>query len=216
MRPVAVAVSVLVLLGSCNRNVVVTQRVILDIDDAGPRGFTCTDSRGKPLAYRAANGMFSVVTDLISIGGNPDCRGVELRDWCATHTCQVLQGQRQCFPVAIDAAAAKMGDGAVTAEVLAVLQGQVISPNAPNEYILVRAVATVQPCSDLTAGPSFDCGSLMGCATSCPYYPLGPAGNIPLDLDYSSPSQCEDAMFACASPTGSAVTTCEADAGPEE
>ncbi len=197
-------------LGSCDRQVVLTQTVSFDNEEGGPRGFTCTDTRGRPL-FANVGTSFSVVTDFLAIGGNPSCRGVAMRAWCSAHDCTVLADRRQCFPVNVDPA--NRDAGSLEDQVLGVLRGQVVSSDAPDEYVLVRVVATKTPCASLAL--AFDCPSLLGCAVSCPYYPLGPAGDISIDLDYTTPPTCEPAMYACASLTGSDPTFCEPDAGTD-
>jgi hypothetical protein len=50
------------------------------------------------------------------------------------------------------------------------LKGELVTPNAPDEFVMTRAVATAQPCNELMspASPDYEPDKLVGCAYSCP------------------------------------------------
>jgi hypothetical protein len=199
------------------KQVTVTQTIMFDTQVGGPSGFSCAGGNGKPLADRATKGQFSIVADLIAVGGGGglECRTASIQSWCASNPCPFVPASRTCIPVTIEAGA-RNEDGGVVQAVVAALGRTVIAQSAPDNYILVRVVATTQPCTELAdATGVFDCGGLIGCATSCPFNPTGPSGDQELQLDYTSPAECEQAVYACASPSVVGPTVCGADASAD-
>src|SRR5262249_59177232 len=91
------------------------------------------------------------------------------------------------------------GDDAVKAmgAVLADFDGETVSPNAPQQPVMIRAVATAQTCAELAGGAPYDTAQLMGCALSCPVQLGDISGDVLLDLPTLS-DQCEAGVDACA------------------
>ena len=164
------------------------------------RGFLCEDDGGVPLAARGlADGRlrFNLVVELIDLGGVPGCRGEELLAWCETHTCAPITpaGGRYCF--GLDVAADPRNLPALVGDLYAQLAaGPPIVSDAPSAPVVVRAVATTEPCEALTAGGPFASDALVGCAYSCPVQ-LDLVDEVQLSLDTLS-ARCEREVVACA------------------
>jgi hypothetical protein len=78
------------------------------------------------------------------------------------------------------------------------LAGTVITEEAPHEPVLVRLVATVQPCPELAATASFDPDELVGCLVSCPVQ-LDGVDEVFLGTPTLDSTCTEDLVIACAS-----------------
>lgn len=188
-----------VLAAACDERVHEVRLAFTD-DGQGVRGFVCKEPGGGYLALRAVEtGHASIVVDYIRLGGAPLCRPVKLLDWCRDHGCPILKELRACLdlPAVPPDASIEPGHDPV-GDALRSLQGSLVSPDAPEEPVLVRVVATARTCAEVEAGGvAFECESLIGCANSCPVF-LPSVGEVPLDLDVSS-DQCEAAVIVCAS-----------------
>lgn len=198
LRPSALAVSALLVV-ACERDHRV--RLLLGPDeDTLTRGFLCEDDRGVPLAARGITGTrlrFSLVVDLIELGGVPGCRGEELLAWCEAHTCAPIEpaGGRYCvgLDLAVDLSDLEALVGDLYAQLAA---GPPIIADAPSEPVVVRAVATTQACDAVVAAGAFAPDALIGCAYSCPVQ-LDLVDDVQLSLDTLSP-RCEREVMTCA------------------
>ena len=166
------------------------------------RGFECKDrSTGKPLFDRlAANGgKGSLVVDYVLLGGVPHCRPVQLAEWCKAHPCPLDLKGRYCTSIVLP----NDGTSPVDAVTHAIdkVSGTVVSRNAPDGYVLVRAVLSAESCDELTTGADFDRSRLVGCVYSCPVLLSSVDGDLLLDLDAAN-ANCEDAVDACAEING--------------
>ncbi|MFO0595169.1 MAG: hypothetical protein U0228_07690 [Myxococcaceae bacterium] len=164
------------LLSSCveTRSVAIT----FGTDGEGLDGFLCKDSTGTPLLSRLpADGHASLVIDFVTLGGVPGCRTGQLIKWCSSHQCVPLQRTRSCVDVTLPKPGAPREE--LRAAVLASLRSSLQSggfqalADAPDEFVLVRVVGTVQGCDALLPSgadplPAFDKSQLLGCAYSCP------------------------------------------------
>src|SRR5262249_35836064 len=105
-------------------------------------------------------------------------------------------GTRVCFEENIQLVA---GDDVLKAmgQFLTDFQGHMVSSDAPHEPVIIRAVATAQPCAAFTGGASYDVTQLMGCALSCPVQLGDISGDVLLELPTLS-DQCEAGVDACA------------------
>jgi hypothetical protein len=172
-------------------------------------GFRCVDDQGALLFGRAvASGRleFSIVVDLIGVGDTvPGCRGEEIIRACPREQeCPTLvvspDGRRACVPFSIPP---PFDDPAVVVpQVLAALHGLVLTDDAPDRPVIVRAVATTERCDDRLVAPQNDTYPLLdptraiGCAYSCPLQ-LDTVDAISLYLD-ALDEHCEEQVRACA------------------
>jgi hypothetical protein len=173
-----------------------------------PVAFRCRDAAGKFLDVRAVGAgrafHVAVLIDFIDLGGGlPTCRPSDLARWCTDHSCGPITDDpasaRVCFdfdqPLGAEDAVKAMGD------VLAALDGKLVSADAPQQPVIVRAVATAQRCSELgAAGAAYDPAQLVGCAMSCPVQLAAVSGDVLLDLPTLS-DMCEASVDACATAT---------------
>ncbi|MCU0695736.1 MAG: hypothetical protein MUC96_04295 [Myxococcaceae bacterium] len=175
------ASAVLVVLAACT----VQREVSLTFgtEGEGLDGFMCRDPQGQFLLDRARDGDGGVrpgalVFDFVRLGGVPGCRTGQLVKWCSTRECKPLRQARACVPgVTLPTVTPMMKREDLRAAVLSALK-QVRSTgvldDAPDEFVIVRAVGTLQSCEALTAKPEdvelpgFDKAELLGCAYSCP------------------------------------------------
>jgi len=141
----------------------------------GLDGFMCRDTSGQPLLSRlGTDGKASLVIDFVRLGGVPGCRTGQLVKWCDTHDCTPIQRTRSCVDVTLPLPGAPREE--LRAALLSALRASGAKEalaDAPDEFVLVRAVGTTQSCDQLLpAGdaplPSFDATKLVGCAYSCP------------------------------------------------
>jgi hypothetical protein len=165
------------------------------------RGFECRDATGRPLFDRLISngGKGSVVVDYILLGGLPHCRPLQLVEWCRSHPCPLDVMGRYCAPIVLPSDATSRVDA--LARALDDLSNTLVSRNAPEDYVLVRAVLTSESCDALAAGADFDAKRLVGCVYSCPVLLASVDGDPVLDLDATS-LNCEDAVDGCASIQG--------------
>jgi hypothetical protein len=225
-RPVTVVTTLAVLFcalgGACQRDDTIRDVTELVVLRSGitQSGFGCMDANGNPFFAHDTTGSVTVVVDFFAFSGFDGsvdfCPGGGLPASCQMFSCQLLPGTRWCTQIRIDAADHSAVD--VATEVEDALHGMVVSPNAPSGNVLVRVVATAQPCEDLAAGQDLDCTKLVGCASTCPFDPQASAGPQPLELITSTaqPGACAAAVLACASADpGHPMTSCAAAGGDE-
>ncbi len=199
---------VLVLAAACQEAHTVTLQ-LGPTDDTLTAGFACVQDAdpAKLLAARAAQpdgGLrFSITVDVITLGGKlPGCRGEELFAACGDGGCEIVprgDGTRFCRDLTIAASAvdAAINDdlGPLLASIRSQLQAEPVTLDAPDVPVLLRAVATTEPCSANAA--DFDLLELVGCAYSCPAQLDDIDGPIALSLDTLT-RQCEREVKACA------------------
>lgn len=178
-------------------------------DDTLTAGFACVQDADPTalLAGRAAQpdgGLrFSVVVDVITLGGElPGCRGEELFAACRDGGCEIVpreDGTRFCRDITVPASVvtAAMNDDLepLLASLRSQLQAEPVTLDAPDVPVLLRAVATTEPCSAVAT--AFDLQELVGCAYSCPAQLDEVDGPIALSLDTLT-RQCEREVKACA------------------
>lgn len=143
----------------------------------GLDGFLCREDEGNAFLLERASspGAASLVVDFIELEGAPGCRSGQLIQWCATHDCRVLAEHRTCTPFPVPDVGGTGRDEARTRvlEATRSLSGALVSADAPDRFIIVRATATLQPCdsvlpSEATPLPELLEDALVGCAYSCP------------------------------------------------
>lgn len=163
---------------------------------------------------------FNMVIDFLALGdGSPSCRGEDILNWCKTRGgCgAIFLPQRYCVPIAIhnvDTAqwVTQAGQEAFRDSALREVYdemgaaGDVIA-DAPDDMVIVRAVATTQSCASLTTPitgdhyAAFDNSetstTLLGCAYSCPVLLDAVKSAVELSLD-GSDFRCEPEVRACA------------------
>lgn len=148
---------------------------------------------------------FSIVVDVITLGGVlPGCRGEELFLGCKdSGDCEIVpraDGTRFCVEVEVSSQAVTdaMQDPPELQRMLGEIRDQLddepVTLDAPDEPVLIRAVATVEPC----VPDAFDFEQLVGCAYSCPAQLDEVDGPIALSLD-AIDDRCEFEVKACAS-----------------
>jgi hypothetical protein len=148
---------------------------------------------------------FSMIVDVITLGGVlPGCRGEELFSGCQdSGDCEIVpraDGTRFCVEVEVSrqALTAAMGNtpdlAPMLEEIRARLDDEPVTLDAPDEPVMIRAVATTEACVPDT----FDFEQLIGCAYSCPAQLDEVDGPIALSLDAIN-DRCEFEVKACAS-----------------
>ena len=165
----------LLLLSSC----VETRSVALTFGSVGEGldGFMCKDDAGVMLLERLpGDGQASLVIDFVRLGGVPGCRTGQLMEWCKTHDCVPIESTRTCRGVKLPLPAVPRDQ--LRAQILEAMRSlgapeSSASADAPDEFVLVRAVGTTQSCDTLLPDggaplPAFDQTKLVGCAYSCP------------------------------------------------
>lgn len=180
----------------------------------GLDGFMCEDdskSDGGLLLDRlmlpdAGTITASVVTDFVTLGGLPDgCRTNQLIRWCATHTCAPGAGTRRCQEIQLPTNVGGMPRGALRAAILAqvkTIKDPLISLNAPDEPVMLRVLATRQPCAyvmtpDATGKlPEYVKSDLVGCAYTCPTLFDRVEQDVEIFFDTLT-SKCEQGVRTC-------------------
>lgn len=197
----------LVLLTGCNE--VRQVRLTFGEEGEGLDGFLCRQDDGAYLLSRAvpAGGgpvPSSLVIDFIRLEGLPGCRSGQLIRWCADHDCSVIPEHRVCIPAPLpDITGLPRAEAREEIrEALRNLSGASVSTEAPDEFIIVRATATLQPCDELVPGgatlPAMHEEELVGCAYSCPAELNAIEGDVYLGFDTLT-EQCAQGVRVCAS-----------------
>ncbi len=174
--------SVLMLLGACT----VQREVSLTFGSEGEGldGFMCRDpnANNQFLLDRAKDGDGGVksgalVFDFVRLGGVPGCRTGQLVKWCSTHECKPLLQTRSCVPITLPTVTPMIPREDLRAAILTAMKQAAsfgVLNDAPDEFVIVRAVGTLQSCDELLPSaaavelPAFDKKLLTGCAYSCP------------------------------------------------
>jgi hypothetical protein len=194
---------------ACERGHHVTLELGADRDTLG-LGFRCVDDQRIPLVARAVSGgrlELSLVVDLIDLGDTvPGCRGEEILAACPREQdCPTLvvsaDGRRACREISIGP---PLDDPAVVlAKVADALRGLVVTDDAPEQPVMVRAVATTERCDERLVSPAggtyplLDPARAVGCAYSCPLQLDTVDGAVALYLD-ALDERCEPQVRACA------------------
>lgn len=169
---------------ACEQNRTVT--LLLGPDDKTlTAGFTCKDDSGTLLLNATKVGtsyQFQLVFDTIDLGGSqPGCRGEELVATCAKHTCSRIS--RYCKQVSVPTTDA----AAILDQLHKELGHASILTDAPDDPVVVRAVATQESCDNLMPPdgtlPKLDAAKVVGCAYSCPVILNDLHGSLGLALD---------------------------------
>ncbi len=201
-------IALLLALAACQQAHVVT----IQLGPSGETltaGFACVQDADpmKLLAGRAIQpdgGLrFSIIVDVVTLGGQlPGCRGEELFAACGDGACEIVprdDGTRYCRDIEVDQAAviAAINNDLVPLldSIRTQLREEPVTLDAPDEPVLIRAVATTESCDALA--PEFDATRLVGCAYSCPAQLDEVDGPIALSLDTLT-RQCEREVRACA------------------
>ncbi len=197
------ALSLLISLAACDDHRTVT--LLLGPDDSTlTAGFGCKDDAGNLLLAQARTGStysFQLVVETVDLGlDQPGCRGEELLAACNKRPCKRVG--RFCTTVSLSA-------GSSPQAILASLHDQLGHPtvldDAPADPVVVRAVATTQPCAELVppAGdyPRLDPELAIGCAYSCPVVLGDLHGTLSMALD-TLDDHCSAEVRACAKLAG--------------
>ncbi len=176
----------------------------------GLDGFVCKDESGNYLLDRlsAADGGIikaSLVTDFVKLGGLPGCRTGQLISWCGSHTCAPLPTNRLCTPIDLPSRVASLSRKEVkelVREKMKNLTGHLVSVDAPDEFVMLRVIATSQPCSEVEVPasgvlPTYDKTKLVGCAYSCPTLFDRVDQDVYIGFD-TLENQCEHGIRTCA------------------
>lgn len=150
----------------------------------GLDGFMCRDpnANNQFLLDRAKDGdggvkSGSLVFDFVRLGGVPGCRTGQLVKWCSTHECKPLLTTRSCVPITLPTVASMMPREDLRGAILLAMRQATnfgVATDAPDEFVIVRAVGTLESCDTLLPAPgavelpAFDKKLLTGCAYSCP------------------------------------------------
>lgn len=214
MRHAALAAcAALAVLLSCSEEVNHLQLsfVVLGGNGQSVSGFNCATGSGDDrqlLTSRAitvtgpgqAEIALSLVVDFIRVGGLPRCRLTDLYNWCQEQPCGPIAEARQCVQFGPEQVrTAGLGPRAVLDELVG---DQLVTPDAPDETVIIRVVGTTMTCDEVAAETDlgFVRNSLLGCAYSCPLVPDSVSGEVPIQLD-AFQSDCELQVAACADPT---------------
>ncbi len=178
-------------------------------------GFTCEDpDKAGHLLFERAIGSdgslsFSMVVDFIDLGDQfPSCLAEDVAAACTTGDCHVSVADapaRFCATVSIDRGElAPDPEGAIRAKLAELAQ---VTSEAPHHPVIVRAVATMEPCAAITTPgatdwPTLERTSVLGCAYSCPVDLDDLNGTLQLglnlDIKNASATQCQVAVGVCA------------------
>lgn len=168
-------------------------------------GFTCKDDAGNLLLDQSrTNGTYSfqLVFETVDLGQTlPGCRGEEIHKVCTNQTCKRVS--RVCRSVHIPVSS-KASD--ILDSLHAQLDHPTLVPDAPDDPVVVRAVATLQSCSEVMPQtgdyPKLDPDMAVGCAYSCPVVLGELKGSLGMALD-TLDDQCGAEVRACAKLGGS-------------
>jgi hypothetical protein len=206
MRPLLACLAWPLLLFSCAEH----HQVQLILGGASesrlPQSFRCgSEDRTRALITRtftAPNTVsFNLVVDFIRLGGLPYASPVSVITWCEDHDCQVMApgGQRYCLPLSTTVPGGgllQIRQGVI--DILQRLPGQNVVEDAPDEPVVVRMVATMEPCSAITADHRFVEAELVACAVSVPIDGFDSLeGDVVLELP-TVDDRCEQQVFSCA------------------
>lgn len=186
----------------------------------GLDGFLCKDTQGKYTLDRlqpayADGGTYgpdaglahaSLVTDFVQVGNFQSCRTSELIENCKTpKKCSPVQSTRVCTDIQLPYGVTGMmreDVRALVAEQLKALKGHQVASDAPDGFVMLRALATAQTCGEvmpLASGelPVLDKTKLVGCAYSCPLLFDQLNQDVYLGFDTLT-ATCEQGLKTCA------------------
>lgn len=193
MRATPLFAGLVLLATGCDREQ--TVRIQLGPDgETLTQGFACRDG-DTLLASRALVGdelQMTLVVDLIRLDGFPGCRGEELIRACDAGGCELVR-PRFCTTVTVPASDTETLLAALRAQ----LADEVVTSDAPDGAVLVRAVATTRAVACDALPDVLPPAELVGCAYSCPVLLDEVEGSIALSLDALS-DQCAREVEACA------------------
>ena len=201
-------VSIAFLVVACSKSNDVT--LLLGPDETTfSQGFRCLEAATDNfLVARAVVGnelRFQIVVDVIDLGGKfPGCRGEELLQACGTDGCPLAVSAnprgRYCQPLAIPLT---NDQRVIEDSIRAALRSKPeVLRNAPDRPVMIRVVATTQPCAEIQQ-PAGDVyvnlrgDAAVGCAYSCPVQLDQVQGSISVSLDALS-EYCESEVRVCA------------------
>jgi hypothetical protein len=143
-----------------------------------------------------------MVVDFLRLGGFPSCRPTPLSEWCNANGCPPITEARRCFPLefpgAVEGCPGERAEPCRLARAIDNLGGAPILDDAPDESVVIRAVAVAESCDEVAAGGStFARERLMGCSYSCPVVLDEVEGEIFLDLE-SGLQPCSPNVEVCA------------------
>ncbi|MEM9188904.1 MAG: hypothetical protein AAGF12_06995 [Myxococcota bacterium] len=141
---------------------------VVSVDLApGAELFGCADATGEDLLRRAIDEpTLAVVVDFIATGDVPLCQPLGVRAWCRERQCDVVA--RSCLEVDIE--------GLSSAEAIRKFQeavdGFVVTENAPDGPVIVRAIVSAESCDvsgglasiDARPNPEKGITCMIGCA----------------------------------------------------
>jgi hypothetical protein len=203
----------LLLLAGCQ----VDRHVTLELgpdENSVTHGFTCMDPQmPQQLVFqRALTGKtldFYLVVDVIDVGSNvPSCLAEDVVATCADGHCQVSVADaptRFCGEVKVDVTDAADAPRAVTTYLAN--NFPTVIQDAPHHPVIVRAVATTEPCTSVTVASAGTWSTLtsalvLGCAYSCPLDLDDANGTVSLginiDLTNATPAECLQVVDECA------------------
>jgi len=204
IRPVALAAVFAAALVSCSEEREVS--VVFGRSTDGLNGFLChEDANPDRFLYERVFDRTppaaSLVFDFLDMGGVPGCRSSQIQAWCKDHSCKPIF--RSCIDLALPADPVEARR--VFADTLLALRGTVITPDAVDDPVMVRAVGIARPCTEVPelsdGNIEFACDTIVGCAYSCPVTFDQLDEDLVLDLDVFE-SQCETTVDVCASSSG--------------
>lgn len=184
-------------------------------DGEGLDGFLCKDSSNAYVLDRLEpDGGFvdgglepaSLVTDFLRLGGVPSCRASQLVEWCSTHTCAPIDSTRVCTPISLPSGVTGRPRDALRGDVKAALgqslSGQQVTAQAPSEFVMLRVIATKQPCDQIMPNasgtlPDYDKTQLVGCAYSCVTNFNEVDQDVYLGFDSIGGGMCEQGLRTC-------------------
>jgi hypothetical protein len=207
------------------------ERANASAPDAGSlSGFTCStnglgDAGGVPLVRRAVRPLgagegslgLSLAVQAFALDDNPGCRDTKLYNYCGLGQggCSLLPDSTFC--VELEGEPLPASTVSRSARLHAALAALLTAPEAEgglsgalyggaprDQWVLLRAVGTTEPCSEvLPSGHVFDPARLIGCAFTCPVVLSSWSGK--LWLDSSAGGRCEAQVAACAGETFSPI-----------
>jgi hypothetical protein len=166
------AIAVSTLLAACTPTVESHLTIPKVGDQSAFAGFHCRPAglQTPPIADRARDGVASMVIDHLRLGGFPSCRQTPLAAWCETEGCRPIPEARRCFPLDLAGATGCGGgdDGGALCKVtrsIEGLTGNVVSDDAPDEAVIIRAVGVALACDDVPPPTQpFPPAELIGCS----------------------------------------------------
>jgi hypothetical protein len=147
-------------------------------------GFDCMEATSRITAE------VGISIEIVRVRGAPHCDGLALFDYCTEPgRCTVLS--RHCEPLV---AAGFDSVGAA----LDSLDGRVVTRDAPDGTVVVRAVATADGCPAEPPPATVAAERVLGCAYSCPVQLDLVSGPLELTFEHVPGEACLPRIEACA------------------